>query len=121
MPPPDRVEAAIDTVMRRFEAVFEWWERYDVMVMPAMRQPAWPLGETDWVAVGMFPMQFTHIGFPSLVLPVGTTEDGLPLGVQLTGRRGADRQLLELASQLEVRLPWTDRWPALALGGVGRG
>ena len=67
----------------------------------------------------MFPMQFTHIGLPSLVLPVGMTEDGLPLGVQLTGRRGTDRQLLELASRLEVQLPRADHWPALALESGG--
>ena len=59
-------------------------------------------------------MQFTHIGYPSLALPIGMTEGGLPVGVQLVGRMGADRQLLQLAAQIEADAPWAERWPSLA-------
>ncbi len=42
-------------------------------------------------------------GHPSLVLPVGRV-NGLPVGLQLTGRLGADRQLLSCARQIESLL-----------------
>jgi Asp-tRNA(Asn)/Glu-tRNA(Gln) amidotransferase A subunit family amidase len=116
MPTQTAVDDAVEVVTARFEAALEWWDDFDVMLMPAMRQPAWPLGNSDWDAVGILPMEFTHIGFASLVLPIGMTEDGLPLAVQLTGRHGADRQLLELAAQLEADAPWADRWPPLVEG-----
>jgi aspartyl-tRNA(Asn)/glutamyl-tRNA(Gln) amidotransferase subunit A len=43
------------------------------------------------------PVPFTQHGGPVLALPAGTA-DGLPVGVQLVGRRGSDRSLLALAA-----------------------
>jgi amidase len=39
-------------------------------------------------------------GLPQISLPLGTTPDGIPVGLSLIGRRGSDRQLLELASRV---------------------
>jgi aspartyl-tRNA(Asn)/glutamyl-tRNA(Gln) amidotransferase subunit A len=44
------------------------------------------------------PVPFTQHGGPALVLPAGTTADGLPVGVQLVGSRGGDTRLLALAA-----------------------
>jgi amidase len=122
MPAQAEVYAAVASVTAEFKRTIEWWDTHDVLVMPVQRQPAWLLGQTDdydWALVGRFPMQFTHIGYPSLALPIAMTEDGLPLGVQLVGRRRAHRQLLELAAQIEAGAPWADRWPPLvAANGV---
>jgi amidase len=38
--------------------------------------------------------------------------DGLPVGVQLIGRMGADVELLALSADLERWMPWRDRRPA---------
>ncbi len=110
-------DAAVTIVQHHFEQTIEWWDTHDVLVMPIQRQPAWPLGDGDdhdWLPVGMSPMQFVHIGYPCLALPIAMTDDGLPLGVQFVGRIGSDRQLLALAAQLEAAAPWADRWPPLA-------
>jgi amidase len=45
------------------------------------------------------------LGLPAVALPAGVTTDGLPLGVQLVGRRFGDDALLALAG-----------WAALVLG-----
>ena len=42
-------------------------------------------------------------GCPSLVLPVGTL-DGLPVGMQLVGKRGDDALLIRAAAALEKLL-----------------
>ena len=41
---------------------------------------------------------------PCLTLPAGTGPDGLPVGIQLVGRRHADARLLEIGLWVERRL-----------------
>ena len=40
-------------------------------------------------------------GAPGINIPVGQTEDGLPMGVQLAAAQGQERTLLDLAFALE--------------------
>jgi amidase len=53
-------------------------------------------------------------GLPSVSLPLHWTEQGLPVGVMLTGGPWQDGALLSLAAQLEMARPWRERRPALA-------
>jgi amidase len=53
-------------------------------------------------------------GLPSVSLPLHWTEQGLPVGVMLTGGPWQDGALLSLAAQLETARPWRERRPALA-------
>jgi aspartyl-tRNA(Asn)/glutamyl-tRNA(Gln) amidotransferase subunit A len=59
------------------------------------------------------------LGLPAVCVPVGTTAAGLPLGVQLFGRRGTERTLLALAHLLESALGgWVPPpAPAITSGG----
>ncbi|WP_030483074.1 amidase [Nocardioides aequoreus] len=57
----------------------------------------------DWVA--FTPLQ-NATGDPSISLPLGTSSQGLPVGVMLSGPRGHDRRLLEVAYELEEAQPF---------------
>jgi Asp-tRNA(Asn)/Glu-tRNA(Gln) amidotransferase A subunit family amidase len=52
-------------------------------------------------------------GRPAISVPLHWTDAGLPLGVQLVGRLGADGVLLQLAAQLEDARPWFHRYADL--------
>ncbi|WP_328478594.1 amidase family protein [Streptomyces sp. NBC_00377] len=89
------------------------WQRFftehDVLVTPAAPTAAIPAGSRT-LAVGGQEQNFfdqtgwanltSHIGLPSLVVPVTTTTQGLPIGIQIIGRPYADRVLLAVADGL---------------------
>ena len=43
-------------------------------------------------------------GLPGISIPVGHAQNGLPIGIELDGARGDDRNLLEVARRLERTL-----------------
>jgi amidase len=55
-----------------------------------------PYNDYCWPYVG----PFSASGHPLLVMPLGTSKDGLPIGVQLIGRYWSEPELLHIAKQL---------------------
>jgi amidase len=60
-----------------------------------------------------FTAPWNAAGFPALSVPFGTTASGLPVGVQLVGRAGADATVLALAAALEEVTGWPARRPPI--------
>jgi Asp-tRNA(Asn)/Glu-tRNA(Gln) amidotransferase A subunit family amidase len=54
-----------------------------------------------------FPVNFT--GHPAVSVPIGLSPDGLPVGLQVIGRRGADAELLDFTEALAAVLSTTSR------------
>jgi len=50
-------------------------------------------------------------GQPAATLPLGTTADGLPIGVHLAARFGEDDVLMSLCGALEQAAPWANKHP----------
>jgi amidase len=83
----------------------------DVILSPVMSSTALPVGRWDDLGAvrlvlamnSFYPytVQWNHAGVPAVSLPAGTATDGLPLAVQLVGRRDDDVLLMGLAAQLE--------------------
>lgn len=90
--------AARDALYRELEPLFD---DYDAILTPSAPGPA-PrgLGATGNPA---FCSLWTYLGTPAISLPLLKAANGLPIGVQLVGRRGSDAQLLRTAHWLETR------------------
>ncbi|MEU6192392.1 amidase family protein [Streptomyces sp. NPDC047061] len=89
------------------------WQRFftehDILVTPAAPTPAIPAGSSTLTVDGQERSFFeqtgwanltSHIGLPSLVVPVTTTTQGLPIGIQIIGRPYGERVLLGVADEL---------------------
>jgi len=102
-----------------------WFERFAVLVTPTVCEPAPPLEDFDPHRLGpvelmarMVPhMAFTEpwnaTGQPALSLPLGWSDAGLPVGVQLVAAPGREDLLLALAAGLLEDLGRPERLPAV--------
>jgi amidase len=108
------VAAAQATIEAAVNPIVDWWKDHDLLVTPATFQPAWPLGTPAGPAqIGTLLAPFSLTGQPALSLPLHHSDDGLPVGVQIVGRPGADETLLALANDLQRAADWTQRRPTL--------
>jgi Asp-tRNA(Asn)/Glu-tRNA(Gln) amidotransferase A subunit family amidase len=90
---------ARQTLIRSMEPVFD---RFDALLTPAAPGEA-PAG-LDSTGSPLLCTVWTLLGTPALSLPLLTGPAGMPLGVQLVARRGADAALLAIAEWLEKAL-----------------
>jgi Asp-tRNA(Asn)/Glu-tRNA(Gln) amidotransferase A subunit family amidase len=74
-------------------------QSFDAILVPSATGEA-PAG-TSWTGDPVFNRMWSLLGTPALTLPVGNGPNGLPIGVQLVGRRDSDRVLLDVARRLE--------------------
>ncbi|MDB2351925.1 amidase [Luminiphilus sp.] len=56
---------------------------------------------------------FNVTGQPAISLPLCTSEEGLPIGMQLVASLGDEATLLRVAAQLEEAMPWQQRRPQI--------
>ena len=117
---------AFTTETRLVNAAVAFFERYDLFVCPATQVPAFPVEQEYVTDIEGQPMasyiewmrvcsRLTMLGLPALSLPIGFTIEGLPVGVQLVARHGADRFVLRAGAMLEAALGLPRRPPIEAL------
>jgi amidase len=92
---------------------------YDAWILPVTSTPAFrhiPMKGPDSIrqtilevdgiqlnymtATSAYVCPFNVTGQPVVVIPVGRTKDGLPIGIQIVGRRWSDSALLALAEKI---------------------
>ena len=98
-----------DTLIANMEGFLSDWDVWlcPVAPVPAFthRQSGEPI-EVDGhefsylTAIGAYTAIFNLTGNPAVVLPFTQSQSGLPIGVQLVGRRGSDMRLLGIAEKL---------------------
>jgi amidase len=111
--------ANLDEMHRYARRLCSWWDDHDILITPTMSEAAPPIGELKGADVERivrlvpYTAPFNITGQPGLALPLHWTNDGLPLGIQLIARYGAEDLLLRLGSQIEAASPWIGRRPAV--------
>lgn len=80
----------------------EIFERCDVLLTPSTPAPA-PLGLEN-TGSSIFNGLWTLCGLPVVTIPLLEADNGLPMGVQLIGRKGDDARLLRTARWLALQL-----------------
>jgi aspartyl-tRNA(Asn)/glutamyl-tRNA(Gln) amidotransferase subunit A len=104
--------------------VRRFFERYDLLVTPTTSVAAFPIGvsypaEIEGRAIDNqlqwfpFTFPFSITGQPAITVPCGFTAEGLPVGLQIIGRRFADATVLRAAAAFEAAQPWAARRPSL--------
>jgi Asp-tRNA(Asn)/Glu-tRNA(Gln) amidotransferase A subunit family amidase len=82
-----------------------------VLLCPTASIPAFRHGEREWQLEGKtvkyldawsYCEWFNLLGFPAMVVPMGRSPEGLPIGVQIVGRPWEEELVLAVASVLEA-------------------
>jgi amidase len=119
---PGVVRWALRTTERVSEKANRVFEDVDVLLTPTIAQRPRKVGVLDKggtvrAALTAQPMiayaaLWNIAGNPAASVPAGVAADGLPLAVQLVGKRNDETTLLSLSAQLESARPWS--MPVLA-------
>jgi amidase len=106
----------------QWQRVREFLETRDLLVTPTMAVPAFPVEhphilEIDGKPVGKT-MQRSHLtyafsvmGLPAISVPCGFSPTGLPLGLQIVGKRRGEAAVLRAAAAFEAAQPWAQHVP----------
>lgn len=104
--------------------IHRFFEDWDYLLTPAVSvaafpvellQPAhWPQHPWDWMSWAEFSYPFNLAQNPAASIPCGFTADGLPVGLQIVGRRFDDLGVLQMSAAFEAVRPWASARPPLA-------
>ena len=116
-----------EAVARRsvlWDTTRKFFDRFDLLLTPTLPVPPFAVGRgapegipaptgallsfPEWVPF-TYPWNLT--GQPAATVPCGFTGEGLPVGLQIVGRRFADATVLRAAAAFEQARPWADKRP----------
>jgi aspartyl-tRNA(Asn)/glutamyl-tRNA(Gln) amidotransferase subunit A len=123
---PWTAEDLTNAVIARKAVVNKMWKfmrKYDLLLTPTLSCPPFPVhmqgpekiegrmvNQFEWLA---FTFIANMTGQPAASIPAGWTEDGLPVGLQITGRHLGDPMVLKASAAFEAAKPWRNKWPPI--------
>jgi aspartyl-tRNA(Asn)/glutamyl-tRNA(Gln) amidotransferase subunit A len=110
---------------RVYEVMYQYFKNYDILITPTLPCPAFKpkwlesgtvfpiigkkaLNITSWMT---FTYPFNMSGLPAASIPSGWTNSGLPIGMQIVGRRYDEKTVLQVSKAFEEIAPWQDKRP----------
>ena len=112
---PTPVSRWFEALARRDKSILAWdrfFESRDVLLCPVAMTTAFPHcepgtpikvdgKEQSYWLLPAYGAVFNHSGHPALSMPCGQNRDGLPIGLQLVGKRWSESRLLGIAAAIE--------------------
>jgi amidase len=94
----------------------------DLLVLPTVAVPPFPVEQPYLTQINGTPLDYyfqwfsltyaiTVTGLPAISIPCGFTRSGLPVGLQIVGRRRQETAVLRAAAAFEVTAPWAGHLP----------
>ncbi len=116
-----RAEALRTMLWHRVRA---FMETRDLLILPTVAVPPFPVEMPYPTEINGRPLDnytqwffltygITVTGLPVISVPCGFTAGGLPVGLQIVGRRRQEAMVLRAAAAFEAAAPWADKIPAV--------
>src|SRR5271166_11139 len=116
-------QAARERKMPYVANIHRWFEDWDFLLTPAVSVAAfpagklmpdhWPRHDWDWLSWAEFSYPFNMSWNPAASVPCGFTAEGLPVGLQIVGKRFDDLGVLQASAAFESIQPWAAKRPPL--------
>jgi len=112
------------------ERVRRFFEIYDALLLPTEAVAPFPIERGAPTVINGIPLDnpihwfalayaITVVGHPAMSVPAGFTRDGLPVGMQIVGRRRREDQVIRAAAAFEAARPWAHKLPP-TVAALGR-
>ena len=109
---------------RLWQSVREFLATRDVLITPTSATPPFPIEHAHAVEINGRPVgrilqrsyltyAFSVLGVPAISIPCGFTSRGLPVGLQIIGRRRGETAVLRAAAAFEAAQPWAAHVPSI--------
>ncbi|HET8577702.1 MAG TPA: amidase [Methylomirabilota bacterium] len=112
---------------RLWHRVREFMKTRDLLILPTVAVPPFPVEQPYPTEINGKPLDnytqwffltygITVTGLPAISVPCGFTRSGLPVGLQIVGRRRQEAAVLCAAAAFEAAAPWAGRIPPTVAG-----
>ncbi len=108
-----------------YEVMYQYFKDYDILITPTTPCPAFKpgwldsgttfptigkktLSTMDWIT---YTYPFNMTGLPAASIPCGWTRSGLPIGMQIVGKRYDEKTVLQVSKAFEELASWQDKKP----------
>ncbi|MFX1259189.1 MAG: amidase [Promethearchaeota archaeon] len=104
-----------------YDLLYQYFKNYDILITPTTAVPAFETGmrfvskirgkSVNPTAWHICAIVFNLTGLPAASIPCGWSNEGLPIGMQIVGKRFDEATVLQVSKAFEDMAPWQDKRP----------